>query len=69
MQAECLHAHDMWPDVWVGGVTTKPTAAEHMYSVASQEERRKENSRKEEQKEAGKSRRETTHVRAGPMCV
>jgi hypothetical protein len=29
---------------WVGGVTTKPTAAEHMYSVASQEERRKEKS-------------------------
>jgi hypothetical protein len=48
-----------------------------MYSVAGQEERRKEKSRrrrtekaesrKQEQKEAGKSRRETAHVRAGPM--
>jgi hypothetical protein len=31
---------------WWCGVTTKPTAAEHMYSVAGQEERRKEKSRR-----------------------
>ncbi len=30
---------------WVDGVTTKLTAAEHMYSVAGQEETRKEKSR------------------------
>jgi hypothetical protein len=29
----------------VGGVATKPTAAEHMYSVAGQEETRNEKSR------------------------
>ncbi len=39
----------------MGGVTTKPTAAEHLYSVASQEERRKERSRRKgQQREEGK---------------
>jgi hypothetical protein len=40
---------------WVGGVATKPTAAEHMYSVASKEETRKERSRgKGKEQEGGK---------------
>ncbi len=38
---------------WVGGVTTRPTAAEHMYSVASKEEIRKEKSRGKGKERAG----------------
>ncbi len=39
----------------MGGVTTRPTAAEHRYSVAGKEERRKERSkRKGKEREEGK---------------
>jgi hypothetical protein len=44
---ECRGVHEVKRHLggW-GGVTTKPTAAEHMYSVAGQEERRKEKGRR-----------------------
>jgi hypothetical protein len=61
---------------WEGGVTTRPSA---VHSVAGQEETRKEKSRsrgaeraessKGDQKEAGKPRRGTTHVRTDPAEV
>jgi hypothetical protein len=51
---------------WVGGVTTRPTAAEHRYSVAGKEERRKERSRRKgkerEEGAAGQGSRAKSHL-------